>query len=62
MILRTLQIRGLVAMSAEERLGQPLYDITADCLSFLGVTSREALPHFAEWSVSSELTTLSSTL
>lgn len=44
-ILRNLQLRGLVEQNGE-RLGQPLYAVTFDFLRHLGVAGVEALPEY----------------
>lgn len=48
MILRNLMLRGLVEMTDELRLGQPVYRVTIDFLKFLGVERVEDLPNFQE--------------
>lgn len=45
LILRNLQIRGLVETTNEES-PLPLYQVTVDFLRFLGITSVKQLPHF----------------
>ncbi len=47
LILRNLQMRGLVEMRDESRLGQPVYAITADLLKYLGMDRVESLPNYA---------------
>lgn len=46
MILRNLSLRGLVELGAEERLGQPTYQVTMDFLKHLGLSSLSELPDF----------------
>lgn len=46
LMLRNLLMRGLVEELSKDRLGQPLYDITAEFLRGLGVSKREDLPGF----------------
>ncbi len=48
LILRNLQMRGLVEVQPETRLGQPVYSVTMDLLKFLGLDCMESLPHYDE--------------
>ena len=46
MILRNLSLRGLIEQGAEERIGQPTYQVTIDFLKHLGLSSLSELPDF----------------
>ena len=46
MILRNLQLRGLVEEKEDTRLGQPTYAVTFAFLNHLGVASVEELPEY----------------
>ena len=46
-ILRSLSRKGLIVELPEQRVGQPLYDVTPLCLQWLGLTSREDLPDYS---------------
>ncbi len=48
LILRNLQIRGLVEMREESRLGQPTYAATTELLKYLGADRVESLPDYEE--------------
>ncbi len=43
-ILRSLLLKGLLAETGEERVGQIVYDITPLCLQWLGIEDRSHLP------------------
>lgn len=46
MILRNLQMRGLIEEQEDTRLGQPTYSVTFDFLNHLGVSSVTELPEY----------------
>lgn len=46
-ILRSLSRKGLITELSEQRVGQPVYDVTPLCLQWLGLTSREDLPDYS---------------
>jgi segregation and condensation protein B len=46
MILRNLQMRGLIEEHEDTRLGQPTYAVTFDFLNHLGVSSVQELPDY----------------
>lgn len=48
LILRNLQMRGMVDMKEETRLGQPTYAITPELLKHLGIDRAESLPDYDE--------------
>ncbi len=48
LILRNLMLRGLVEMHEEERLGQPMYQVTLEFLNYLGLSRLDRLPHYEE--------------
>jgi segregation and condensation protein B len=48
LILRNLQLRGLVEEMEEVRLGQPVYAVTFDFIRHLGLKSLEDLPQYEE--------------
>jgi len=54
LILRNLQIRGLV-QAVDEDSPLPRYKVTVDFLRFLGLTSANALPHFDSLSTHANL-------
>ena len=43
-ILRSLLLKGLIAETGEERVGQTVYDVTPLCLQWLGIEDRSHLP------------------
>lgn len=43
-ILRSLLLKGLIAETGEERVGQTVYDVTPLCLQWLGIQDRNSLP------------------
>ncbi|MDQ5919830.1 MAG: segregation and condensation protein [Patescibacteria group bacterium] len=43
-ILRSLLLKGLIAETGEERVGQVVYDVTPLCLQWLGIEDRSRLP------------------
>ncbi len=49
-ILRHLSLRGLVEETGAIRLGQVVYDVTIEFFEHIGLSSRENLPSFAEFS------------
>jgi segregation and condensation protein B len=49
-ILRHLSLRGLVEETGAVRLGQAVYDVTIEFFERLGLSSRENLPSFGEFS------------
>ena len=54
LILRNLQIRGLV-QAVDEDAPLPQYQVTVDFLRFLGLTSARELPHFESLSTHANL-------
>lgn len=46
LILRNLMLRGLVEVTEDARLGQPLYRVTIDFLRYIGVDGVESLPEY----------------
>jgi segregation and condensation protein B len=46
MILRNLMLRGLVEMREEQKLGQPVYEVTAEFYKHLGYKSPAELPDY----------------
>ncbi len=46
-ILRNLMLRGLVEAREENRLGQPVYQVTMEFVKHLGLTRVDDLPDFA---------------
>ncbi|MCC7522928.1 SMC-Scp complex subunit ScpB [Candidatus Uhrbacteria bacterium] len=46
MILRNLMLRGLVEMREEQKLGQPVYEVTAEFYKHIGYTSPSELPDY----------------
>ena len=48
--LRTLRLRGLIDRVADLELSHSfVYDVTPECMRYLGVTRREELPRFEEF-------------
>jgi segregation and condensation protein B len=47
-ILRNLELRGLVEETEDKRLGQPVYRVTFDFIRHLGLKSVEELPRYDE--------------
>ncbi len=47
-ILRNLELRGLVEEKEDKRLGQPVYAVTFDFIRHLGLKSVEDLPRYEE--------------
>jgi segregation and condensation protein B len=47
-ILRNLELRGLVEEKEDKRLGQPVYAVTFDFIRHLGLKSVEELPKYEE--------------
>ena len=47
MILRNLMMRGLVEMTEDIRLGQPIYAVTIDFLKHIGVETLQMLPDYS---------------
>lgn len=56
-ILRSLLRRGLITELAEQRVGQPVYDITPVCMQWLGLTRREDLPEYSTFLASHDVAT-----
>lgn len=48
LILRNLQLRGLIEEKEDARLGQPMYSVTFDFVRHLGLKSLEELPQYEE--------------
>lgn len=46
MILRNLMLRGLVEMREEQKLGQPMYEVTAEFYKHIGYKSPSELPDY----------------
>ena len=47
-ILRNLELRGLVEETEDKRIGQPVYQVTFDFIRHLGLKSVEELPRYEE--------------